>query len=100
MSIRVAHPFIQMHLTSLTVLVVNLLWIRTSHAGYFAETGSLREGRYSHAAALLQNGKVLVVGGNSMSGYSTSTEVYDPNAGTWTESGRLILGRVIPTATT
>lgn len=44
---------------------------------------SLHTPRYGHAAALLSNGKVLVVGGPSGSSLK-STEVYNPTANTWT----------------
>ena len=47
-------------------------------------TGSLNRARAGHAASLLPNGKVLVVGG----GAGTS-ELYDPVTGQWTLTGAL-----------
>lgn len=53
-------------------------------------TASLSEPRVLHTATLLQNGKVLVVGGYG--GYShtvSDSELYDPVAGEWTHTGNL-----------
>jgi WD40 repeat protein len=56
--------------------------------GKFTLTGSMGVVRYKHGAVLLHDGKVLVVGGsdqNDWTGKYTSTEVYDPAAGTFTK---------------
>src|SRR5207244_841009 len=46
------------------------------------------------------NGKVLVAGGwNTISGYLTSAELYDPASGTWTVTGSLNTARDGHTAT-
>ena len=60
-------------------------------------TGSLNTNRYGHTATLLENGKVLIVGGGGFpcsgnSCYSTvngSVELYDPVAGTCSYTGDL-----------
>ncbi len=60
--------------------------------GKWTLTASLHVARYVHTASPLPNGKVLVVGGLSQSGYSTPTsnaELYDPVAKTWTSTGSL-----------
>ena len=44
--------------------------------------GSLNQARYYHTATLLNNGKVLVVGGY-VPVVTTSSELYDPATGTW-----------------
>jgi N-acetylneuraminic acid mutarotase len=57
--------------------------------------------RVLHTAVLLQNGKVLVVGG-FVYGTSTAwtlTELYDPASDTWTPAGDLTDGRWSHTAT-
>jgi len=55
--------------------------------GKFMFTGSMSMVRYKHAAVLLQDGNVLVIGGsnqNDWSGKYTSAEIYDANTGTFT----------------
>jgi WD40 repeat protein len=45
-------------------------------------------------AALLTNGKVLVVGGEITGGaYTPSAELYDPSTGKWTSTGSLAVTR-------
>jgi len=70
--------------------------------GTWTATGSLAAARNYHTATLLLNGKVLVTGGAPDSaGYSSlsSTEVYDPNTGTWTAIGSMASARQAHTAT-
>jgi N-acetylneuraminic acid mutarotase len=46
--------------------------------------------RYNHTATLLQDGRVLVVGGyNSAESKIARTEIYDPETETWSDSGDL-----------
>jgi len=65
-------------------------------------TGSLLEARWSHAATLLQDGRVLVAGGNIYPGgdseipasdFLASAEVYDPQTGSWTGTGAMTEAR-------
>lgn len=66
----------------------------------WSTTGSLATARFLHTATLLQNGKVLVVGGSDSSGIAlASGELYDPATGTWTATGSLAVGRWNHTAT-
>ena len=54
----------------------------------------------SHTATLLNNGKVLVVGGIDGEGtFHASAELYDPATGIWTITGSLAIGREYHTAT-
>lgn len=55
---------------------------------------SMATPRYWHAATVLQNGKVLVVGGD-MGGYNfvSSPELYDPATDTWSPAGIMPLPR-------
>ena len=46
-------------------------------------TGSLLTARSGHVAAVLNSGKVLVIGGRNHYGSMTSTELYDPATGSW-----------------
>src|SRR5437870_8864235 len=65
----------------------------------WAATGSLNTPRYYHTATLLPNGMVLVAGGFSTGGASTSAELYDPASGTWTATGNINTARYMHTAT-
>src|SRR6266550_2109735 len=65
----------------------------------WAATGSLNTGRYFHTATLLPNGMMLVAGGFSTGGASTSAELYDPASGSWTATGSLNTARYLHTAT-
>jgi hypothetical protein len=52
--------------------------------------------RVKHAAALLPDGKVFIIGGSDTRGYSgrfKSTEIYDPETGTFSPGPNLIDGR-------
>ena len=62
-------------------------------------TGSLAQKRESHAATLLADGKVLVVGGNAHIGLLDSAELYDPRTGEWSSAGSLTTAREYQTAT-
>ena len=62
--------------------------------------GAMFVARKSHAATLLQNGKVLVTGGYN-GGYLATAELYNPNLGTFTAtSGEMNSARAEHTATT
>ena len=73
--------------------------------GSFVPTGSMTQPRYSQSSTLLNNGKVLIAGGQSAvignSGtlfYSTpillsSAELYDPATGTFTTTGSMTNAR-------
>jgi WD40 repeat protein len=53
-------------------------------AGTFAATGSMTVPRDGHTATLLQNGKLLIVGGDLP---TMTAELYDPVAGTFAATG-------------
>jgi N-acetylneuraminic acid mutarotase len=77
--------------------------------GAWSSTGDLNETRFNHTATLLPDGKVLVSGGmarhprqdNRDSGIGSlrSSELYDPDKGTWTFAGSLKTRRFYHTAT-
>jgi hypothetical protein len=56
--------------------------------GDWTGTANLQIQRTHHTATLLDNGKVLVVGGFNSS-YATAVELYDPATGNWTYGGAL-----------
>jgi hypothetical protein len=74
----------------------------------FAPTSSMTDSRYSQTATLLQNGKVLITGGNSFnfecsdldtSPQLASAELYDPSSGSFTPTGSMTEARSGHTAT-
>jgi Galactose oxidase, central domain len=69
--------------------------------GTFTQTGSMAVGRFLHTATLLQNGKVLIVGGalTSTSDPDATAEVYDPATGIFTMTGAMATAREQHTAT-
>jgi len=71
-----------------------------SLAQTFSATGSMTTGRHDHTATLLQNGMVLIAGGE-LGYYSTlsSAELYNPSTGTFTATGRMTNARRGHTAT-
>src|SRR5436189_4647785 len=50
-------------------------------------TGSMNEQRSNYVATLLQNGKVLVEGGQGSGDQLVSAELYDPANATWSTTG-------------
>jgi Galactose oxidase, central domain/Kelch motif len=70
-------------------------------ASDFVLTGSMTTPRSEHAAALLNNGMALILGGyDSESGsFLSSAELYNPSAGTFAATGSLNTARYLPTAT-
>ncbi len=67
--------------------------------GTFSATGSLAEARIGHTATLLPDGRVLVIGGGSSSGWLGPAEIWDPATGAFTRGGSLIAARWLHTAT-
>jgi hypothetical protein len=69
--------------------------------GVFTQTGSMAVARFRHTATLLQNGKVLIVGGVPLdSSNPTSTaELYDLATGSFTATGGMTTAREEHTAT-
>jgi hypothetical protein len=63
----------------------------------FEPTGSMHHARISHTATLLNDGRVLVVGG-FVNDVIASAELYDPKNGTFSETGNLNAARCKHTA--
>jgi len=70
--------------------------------GQFTPTGNMLDRRWKHTATLLDDGKVLIAGGDG-DGFCTiaTTELFDPVTGTFSATGSLLSpdGRVGHTAT-
>lgn len=71
--------------------------------GRLTLTGSMHEARQDHAAVLLANGEVLVLGGyvfgRDPARLLSSAELYVPTTGMWRDTGRLTTARTNATAT-
>jgi large repetitive protein len=70
-------------------------------SGTFTATGSMTFSHTEGKATLLQNGQVLLTGGNSGGGAPAlpGPELYNPAAGTWAVTGQLNTPRLSSTAT-
>lgn len=67
--------------------------------GSFAATGSLQLGRTMHTAVLLKDGKVWFAGGLATSGFTPTTERYDPAVDGFNSAQTLAEARAYHTAT-
>ena len=76
--------------------------------GAFTATSAMHSPRDAHAAVLLPDGEVLVVGGDTgifiggvgyYGGSLASAELYDPSSGTFSSAGSMNAGRTGPQAT-
>jgi hypothetical protein len=67
-------------------------------AGEFSPTGTLNIGRFAHAAALLPDGRVLILGGTTTEPIGptdqvTTAEIFDPATGSFAGAGATLMGR-------
>ena len=67
--------------------------------GTWTAAPTLIAARTWHTATLLNNGQVLVAGGEGVTGPVTSAELFNPASGTWTAVGNLGTARYRHTAT-
>jgi len=58
-------------------------------SGTWKLTGNMKSARWGHQAALLNSGKVLVMGGDTFAAELLS-ELYDPSNGAWAATGKLL----------
>jgi Galactose oxidase, central domain len=69
-------------------------------AGTFMPTGSMQTAREGHTATLLQDGTVLIAGGDNSTGFLASAEIYNPATGMFTPTaGNMETARFGHTAT-
>ena len=68
--------------------------------GAWAPTLDLLEGHVAHTATLLEDGRVLIVGGTNARGVPTAgSEIFDPKANRWTRAASMSTARAAHTAT-
>ncbi|RKH89847.1 hypothetical protein D7Y21_09040 [Corallococcus sp. AB045] len=70
--------------------------------GLFSLVSSMANGRNGHTATLLQDGRVLVVGGyvsSPSSGVTKTVELYNPATGTWSNGAPTLMAHSRHTAT-
>ncbi len=85
--------------TSLVNTAIKTAEVLDVTTGVFTPTGSLLTGRWLHCLTRLPSGKVMVAGGypgGFTSSSLSSTEIYDPATGTWSDAGNMASGRYQP----
>ena len=73
--------------------------LRDARTGVFVPAGSLARPRHDHTATLLEDGRVLVLGGQGPGRPRSATEIWDPATRTFSRGTRLVTGRIEHTAT-
>jgi hypothetical protein len=68
-------------------------------ADHFAASGSMSQARTGHTATLLPDGRVLVTGGQNVSGALRTAEIYNPSTGGFSSTGSMAQPRVNAVAT-
>src|ERR1700750_2723193 len=91
--------FHRKHFAKLAALLIGLTFVSSSRAASFRSLSQIAVPRTEHTATLLQNGKVLLVGGQSRAGVNlSSVELYDPAAGSAVAVASLSAPRAFHTA--
>ena len=67
--------------------------------GQWSSAGNMSQSRQGHSATLLDDGTVLVAGGDAGESPFQSSEIYDPSSGAWNATGDMSDARERPTAT-
>lgn len=65
----------------------------------FTATGNMNHERVLHNAVLLNNGQVLIAGGDNATSALSSAELYNPSSGQFTPTGSMSIARSAATAT-
>lgn len=87
---------------ALALSIVTVLWLGLDVAAAgntWSPGASMSVPRDGHTSTLLNDGKVLIVGGRSGGTPLASAEVYDPATNGWTSAGVLAYARFVATAT-
>ena len=80
--------------------ITNTAEVYNPRTNRWASAGAMAHARVGHAAALLPDGRVLVVGGYERGGGAAQTaELYDPATNTWSSAATLNAARPVVRAT-
>src|SRR6266581_2434773 len=83
------------------ILISNTLEIFDPNSGNFSNAGTMSSPRQDHAAAVLSDGRVLIVGGSSDGTNAlNTTDIYDPQVGSVSPGPAMSTPRAKATATT
>jgi len=74
-------------------LSLALPWLLAAASGMWVPVARMHSPRSGHRAALLKDGRVLVVGGWTTRGPLKSAELFNPRTGTWSTTGSMSLDR-------
>lgn len=80
---------------------IAVAWAELYDPGHeaFVATGSLNDARYRQTATLLDDGRVLMVGGTGATAPLASAEIYQPDSGSFVQTASMADARVGHTAT-
>ena len=101
-STHLRHTIFSSNPAHIIPLLCALSWAFYSNAApvTFQNTGSMTYARIYHAMTMLNDGRVLVCGGQTGLGDTATTEIYNPANGSWAIPGNMTISRYNHTATT
>lgn len=85
-------------LNSLKSEILKEAEIYNPQTGKFTPTGTLNTPRFGHGAILLNDGKVLILGGATKGKYLSSAELYNPKTGKFSPISNMHYARKMPNA--
>lgn len=74
-------------------LILAFLLPSTAFAGSWQQVASPNFPHHEHGAVLLDDGRVLIIGGHGNGSIQSSCEIFDPETGQWSLTGSLSIGR-------
>src|SRR6266480_3586703 len=100
MTLASRHVLMVALLTGLAAAGTIPVQAKAAGPGAWASAPDLVEGHVAHTATLLDDGRVLVVGGANVRGVATTgSEIFDPKANRWIRAASMSSPRAMHTAT-